>query len=327
MQYLYLDHRDLIDLTATRNQKVLDHLRQLSESEKVLVVLSLEHLFETWRGNDVGSRRKLANVADSLKPIWVLSRGYLHAEEARAALWQYLGVPTERYWPESRAQLTGGGLVTLSDGTKRYRISVFRHSIADTFKRNGDRMRTGRDELGAADFARMLELLEQLPDVPNALKALSEEAYPDATVRFRQEYSKDLPGMDLYVSWVLDRACEGIALDPLVRVDFLKTLDLHTCPSMYSMIHVKNQINREKIAKVDASEMADVVHVSALPYVDLFSADKRICDFIRRAKLGHGVFHRHHVRQMETCRTLAIAVKRIDETDESQSRDAVDASP
>lgn len=57
--------------------------------------------------------------------------------------------------------------------------------------------------------------------------------------------------------------------------------------------------------------MADATHLSALPYVDLFSADKRIGDFIRRAKLAPDVFPSGAVRQMETCRTLAISFNRI----------------
>lgn len=134
--YLYLDQRDLIDLSNGKNFAIWKKLDELLSSKKVRIVLSFMHIIETWKYANRTERWKVALFADSLYPVWIINRNFLFREEIRAALWEYLGVSAMPYWPSQRDdEELGSALVKYRDGSKQYRFCPFRRSIMETFQK------------------------------------------------------------------------------------------------------------------------------------------------------------------------------------------------
>src|SRR5260370_29690329 len=87
-----------------------------------------------------------------------------------------------------------------------------------------------------------------------------------------------------------------------------KVVEMRRCPALYTYVKVRQAIHKDAASHPDASEMEDVAHLAALPYVDAFSTDKRIADYIRMAGIVPDAFPACRVRSMRVFRLLAPAI-------------------
>jgi hypothetical protein len=70
-------------------------------------------------------------------------------------------------------------------------------------------------------------------------------------------------------------------------------------------LRIKDEINKDKAPKPYPSEMVDLMHVSAIPYVDAFSTDKRIWDYVSTCKIHKQIFPEGYTRLARSFKSLA----------------------
>jgi hypothetical protein len=300
--YLYLDQRDLIDCVGNRAIPVRRRLETLVQSGRVQVILSFAHVLENWKYRGSVGRSSLADYADSLKPWWILNRDYLFQEEARAAGYVRLGLPIRVSWtPSDEGQRMSG--VGEANGC----FCPFRRSLHEVFPQA--RYDTAHPSTGASlNFAGMVNAMDKIPEIPSGLLKL-DEAYASSQPDSR---SKRVPlaSHKQFVSYVFYEAFADVSDQAAQLFSRLgATLDdLRCCPAVDTYLRVRRAIHADAKARPDASEMEDVVHLVALPYVDAFSTDKRIADYIRRAKLFPSPYAPERVRGMSVFRHLTSAL-------------------
>jgi hypothetical protein len=312
--YLYLDQRDLIDLSNGKNFAIWKKLDELLSSKKVRIVLSFMHIIETWKYANRTERWKVALFADSLYPVWIINRNFLFREEIRAALWEYLGVSAMPYWPSQRDdEELGSALVKYRDGSKQYRFCPFRRSIMETFQKNREmnKQRTSGKSDFPKGFADMLEAIENNPKIPSMLGEIH-QAYPEFITSWRDRAKGPLPGKIDFLRYLASEAYATPALTSEILDDFLRWLDTEKCPSLYCYLRVKDEINKDKLSIPYPSEMVDIIHITALPYCDAFSTDKRIWDYIRRCRIEKKFFERGRTRTMCAFKLLTDAIEWIE---------------
>jgi len=317
--YLYLDQRDLIDLLNGKNPVIQKKLDELLSSKRVRVVLSFMHVIETWKYANRIERRKVAVFADSLSPLWIINRDYLFMEEIITALWEYLGVPVVCYWPyQGDDEVLKSELVECHDGSKQYRFCPFRRSIIETAQvyREMDKQKTSENSDLPKSFTDMLEAFENDPKIPSMLAEIH-QAYPEFTTSWRGRAKGPLPGKIDFLRYLVSEAYATPTLTNEILEDFLKWLDIKKCPSLYCYLRIKDEINKDKLSTPFPSEMVDIIHITALPYCDAFSTDKRIWDYIRRCGIEKNLFEMERTRKMCAFKTLPDAIKWVDSHNDS----------
>lgn len=318
--YLYLDQRDLIDLSDNRNPVIRKKLDELLSSKRVRIVLSFMHVIETWKYADRTERRKVALFADSLFPRWIINRDYLFREEIRAALWEYLGKPVIYYWPSQRDdEEFGSDLVEFRNSSKQYRFCPFRKSIIEAISEElckMNRQRTSEDSDLPRSFTDMLEAFENDPEIPSMLAEIH-QAYPEFVTLWRDRVKGLLPGKAKFLRYLASEACATPALTSEILDDFLSWLNIKKCPSLYCYLRIKDEINKDRLSTLYPSEMVDIIHITAFPYCDAFSTDKRIWDYIRRCGIKKIFFEMERTRKMCAFKTLPDAIEWIESYDDS----------
>lgn len=257
MHTLYIDTRDLINLFSSRDGSTSARILELVSSKRVQVGLSFAHILEIWKYADESRNLALAEYADSLCPVWIFDRSYLFQEEVRLAFFKSQGHPI-----------------------KENQLIPFRNSPLEVFGK-------GKDIHGYG-FKSFLQLLYSDNDLSKWLQMASKlhGEYPEWTNMTKENVSRDLPGKDRYLTSLTKKALKGIEDSDEEISNFAKKLTEEVCPSIFLYLSVKDAINRDKLLIPHESEMVDMVHLAALPYVDAFSTDKRIADLVRRTKLN-----------------------------------------
>ena len=162
----------------------------------------------------------------------------------------------------------------------------------------------------------MLEMIENNPDIPSMLVEIH-QSYPEFTTCWRGRAKGLLPGKIDFLRYLASEAYAIPALTREVLDDFLRWLDIKKCPSLYCYLRIKDEINKDKLSTSFASEMVDIIHITALPYCDAFSTDKRIWDYIRRCGIEKNIFEMKRTRKMCAFKTLSDAIEWIESYDDS----------
>ncbi len=278
----------------------------------VRVVLSFMHAIETWKHRDQGHRKEVAQFADTMQPLWLLNRNYLFEEEARAAISECCDATVDIVWlPEDPLGWIPPGDEHGSDqGT--YRFCPFRASPLEIFSQA--RGSTPKDRsYGALGMASLVETFDDAPDIPSALLQIH-QAYAESQPSARSE-TPLLKGGEDFAKYVFDRAWRDLSPNGREAVQQLAaSIDLRGCPALYTYLHIRPAIHKDAAARPAPSEMPDIVHVVAFPYVDAFSTDKRIVDYLRRSKVTSQDFRQDRIREMKPFRLLTLAVDWLEQT-------------
>ena len=299
VHYLYLDQRDLIDLATSRDLVMEKRLGALIQHGRAQVVLSFAHCIETWKYKDLGGRRAVAQYADSLRPWWCLTRQQLFLEEARLVIKAYLGQRVVHRWdlPISRG-------VTKSDCSERP-FRPFRISVAETFHRTSSAI-----ESSTSSFTDMLDILDEESHISTAV-VMIHDTHPDVQARRTSMPSANASQMVTYIFGEEARKL-GISAEQLTQ--FLSNFENHQTPALDVYVRLREMIHKDTSTKPSPSEFVDIVHAVVLPYVDAFSTDKRIWDYIRRARLSAAAYPPGCVRRMRAFRLLADAIDWLEST-------------
>jgi hypothetical protein len=239
------------------------------------------------------------------------------------ALLEYIGMPVIRYWPSREDdELLKSELIESHDGTKQYRFCPFRRSIIETSQvyRKIDKQELSQNSNLPKSFIDMLEAIENNPKIPSMLLGIH-QAYPEFTTYWRSKVKGLLPGkidfLRYLVSEVVSKTYAISTLTNEILEDFLKWLDIKKCPSFYCYLRIKDEINKDKLSKPLPSEMVDLIHITALPYYDAFSTDKRMWDYIRRCGIKKNLFETGYTREMRAFKTLPDAIKWLESHNDS----------
>lgn len=305
--YLYLDQRDLINLARGRDDTLKARLDQEIASGNVQIVLSLMHAIETWKYADPKAKLNLAAYADSLSPIWLLFRSALFREEMLRAFYLF----------------RGEGVVTLIDATRQhvnvsYPSSVGKHRVFTPFRKSVFETLSPNSVVSdpksyANSFAQILTFFDEDPLIVTNVKDLH-NCYPDWSVDSKTKIAADLPGKAKWLFGIARSALGLLKIEYDEIVSFVRDLDVAICPSICVYLRIKDAINRDKAPTPHPSEMVDIVHVSAIPYCDAFSTDKRIWDYVRRCKITKQLFPDGYARSAFPFKSLAGAMSFIGET-------------
>jgi hypothetical protein len=272
------------------------------------------HAIETWKHRDPSRRRDVAQFADTLHPLWLLNRSYLFEEEARAAVLESCGTMIDVAWsPDKRLGWAHSGREDApGGGGGTYRICPFRTSPLEIFPQaRGAGPKT--NDSRAFGLAALVETFDEAPEIPSSLLQIH-QAYADAQPSAGSA-TPSLQGAETFVAHVFARAWRDLSPSGREAVQQLATsIDLRRCPALYTYLQIRPAIHRDAAAKPAPSEMVDIVHVIALPYVDAFSTDKRIVDYLRRSKVGPRDFRGDRVRRMKPFRLLALALEWLEHT-------------
>jgi hypothetical protein len=299
--YLYLDQRDLIDCANSRDPGLCARLRYLVESRRVQIVLSFVHAIETWKYRGAAGRRAVAATVDALNPVWLLNRDYLFQEEARTVSYQHLGFSVPISW--SPVPL---GQQVATVGERNGSFCPYRSSVLQSFSQS---RRAGSDESpnSSLSFADVLDTMDQESTIAPMLEKLA-VGYAQSQPSSRSTRAP-ISGLDNFVSYVFYEAFADMSDDAAQFMSRLaKVVEMSRCPALYTYVKVRQSIHKDALSHPDASEMEDVAHLVALPYVDAFSTDKRIADYIRRAGIVPDAFPAGRVRSMRVFRLLAPAI-------------------
>jgi len=310
--YLYLDQRDLIDLSNNINPAIREKLEALLSSKRIRIILSFMHVIETWKYADRTGRRRVSHYADSLLPLWILSRDSLFKEEIKSALWKYLETKTTYNWPSREDENLITGLVKYNDGS--YQFSPFRNSIIETIGEKSYLIKNNKNsEISNLpnNFTEMLEAIENNPKIGTMLVEIHQE-YPEFVKFWRERAKKLLPGKSDLLRYLVSTCYEDLIIPNEIIDDFLRKFDMKNFPSLYCYLRIKDEINKDKLSTSYSSEMVDIFHITALPYCDAFSTDKRIWDYIRRCGLKQILFENGSTRKMHAFKLLPDAINFIE---------------
>lgn len=300
--YLYLDQRDLIDCAGNTTNTLRRRLENLIQNRCVQVILSFAHVLETWKYRGIAGRTNVAEYADSLKPWWILNRDFLFQEEARAVGYARLGFPIRVSWTPN-----DGGQPTSGVGEANGCFCPFRRSLHEVFPQA--RLDAVYPSTAASlNFAGMVNAIDKIPEIPSWLLRL-DDSYASSQPYLRSK-PVSLAAHKQFVSYVFYEAFADISDQAAQLFSRLgATLDdLGCCPALDTYLKVRRAIHADAKTQPDASEMEDVIHLVALPYVDAFSTDKRIADYIRRAKLFPPLYEPQRVKGMNVFRNLVSAL-------------------
>jgi hypothetical protein len=281
--YLYIDQRDLINLAEGRDDDAKAKLYEEISSGQVQIVLSLLHVIENWKYADIKAKENLAAYADSLSPIWLLSRSALFREEILRAFHLFCGEEVVTRL-DADCQQVG----------ELYPPSVVRHRIFTPFRKSALETLSPTSVVSDQNsyknsFIQMLTFCEENPRIVKMGTEIH-DCYPDWSTHFKTKVAGELPGKFEWLLGTAQSALGTLSLEDVKVEDFVHTLDVRTCPAICVYMRIKDAINKDKAPTPHPSEMVDIVHVSALPYSDAFSTDKRIWDYIRRSKINIHVF-------------------------------------
>jgi len=298
MFYIYLDQRDLINLAEGRDEALKIRLYQEIAASHIQIVLSLMHVVETWKYADTQAKQNLAAYADSISPIWLLFRSALFREEMLRAFFLFRGEKVATLIEESHTKVCA--CYPLSVGNHKT-FSPFRKSVMETLSPSSTvRLSEAYDN----SFAQMLTLFEKDPRIVKMVAEVH-DCYPDWSMDVKLKIIRELPGKS---KWLLENARSALRdldIKDATIEQFVKSLDITTCPSIYVYLRIKDAITKDKAPKPYPSEMVDIVHVSAIPYVDAFSTDKRIWDYVRRCKIYKQIFPEGYTRLARAFKSLA----------------------
>jgi len=317
--YLYLDQRDLINLAEGRDDDTKGKLYQGISSGHVQIVLSSMHVVETWKYADNKAKQYLAAYADSLSPIWLLSRSTLFREEILRAFHLFLG--------EEVVTCVAADSQEVDDiyppSVERHRIFLpFRKSALETLSPTSvvsDR------NLYNNSFMQMLTFFEENPRIVKMVTDIH-DCYPDWSTHFKTKVSGDLPGKTKWLLRTVQSALGTLNIENVKIENFVHMLDIRTCPAICVYLRIKDAINKDKAPIPHPSEMVDIAHASAIPYADAFSTDKRIWDYIRRTKINMHVFPEGYVRLSNTFKSLAGTMGCVDERHKTENNQLTTAS-
>lgn len=294
MKYVYLDHRDLIDLTKSRSSGLYEKIIELKSNGNISIILSFMHIIETYKYFDIVEQQKVAELADSLTPIWILKRDYLFTEEICSTFFQWIGIKVERLFDIDRQLSFNFGLIKNDSGDMVYLFSPYRKTAFATFGNytsDLDKAETPQT------YSQILNYLHSNSQIPNMLLQIH-DSYPDSISYWRNKIAKTLPGKDNFIKYVISKSLEKYNISAKVIDDYFEWLDIKLCPSLYCYFKVKDEINKDKKSVSHPSEMVDIMHLTALPYCDAFSTDKRIWDYIRRTTLFKNNFQDELTKSM-----------------------------
>jgi hypothetical protein len=302
--YLYLDQKDLINLSNDPQSNAAIKLRQLILSGSVIVVLAFIHVIETWKHKKYDARWKLARYADSLLPLWIANRSSLFNEEIISALCEYVGIPVIRNWCNHDNTNDFSGFVEEPVGIS-YVFSPIKKSIlsAGLDPKTALGINTTHTAESIKSFSDMLLCIERNPIIPEMLLKLH-ESYPELMSSVKNRYNKFNEKKEDNVDHLISRAVAQFSLNEEELRNFKNWLDLRRCPSLYCYLSVKTDITKDRLSISHPSEMVDLIHIISLPYCDVFSTDKRIHDYIRRSKIHNDLFETGSIRKMVAFKSL-----------------------
>lgn len=298
MFYIYLDQRDLINLAEGHDEALKIRLYQEIGARHIQIVLSLMHVVETWKYADTQAKQNLAAYADSISPVWLLFRSALFREEMLRAFILFRGENVAIRIEESHMKVSG--CYPLSVGNHKT-FSPFRKSVMETLSPSSTiRLSEASDN----SFAQLLTLFDKDPRIVKMFVEVH-DCYPDWSMEVKSKFIGELPGKSKWLFEIARSALRGLNIKEATIEQFVKSLDITTCPSIYVYLRIKDAINKDKAPKPYPSEMVDVMHVCALPYVDAFSTDKRIWDYIRRCNIHKQTFPEGYTRLVRAFKSLA----------------------
>jgi hypothetical protein len=277
---IYLDQAQLSNLAHGR-ELAKAKFEQLCSDCKLIPVFSMAHIYETSKHADKNTRQRIAIYADSLpKRRWILSRHVLVAEEGKRAFLTLHGFdcpPLDPLRDELKHVLYAGAQEPIE-------IILEDYGFLKTLKyiESEPELSQGFDEWKAfeASFPSAKGLLAAAVSARGSTNVLR-----DLDKRFREDMAEKIP----------DRFPDSNFVTPQHRRKFQDDGPWSTYdawPTTYLYIQVEKEITRDISARVDPSHLTDQVHLSALPYVDLFLCDGQTRDYIRRARVPDAVLKR-----------------------------------
>jgi hypothetical protein len=261
-------------------------------------VLSFAHCIETWKYKDLGGRQAVAQYADSLAPWWCLTRQQLFLEEARRIIAAYLGNPVLQCWtpPDSDS-------LSELDSSERP-FSPFRRSVAETFHRTSSLVSS------VPTFTDMLGVLDEESQISTTLVMLH-DTHPEVQARRDSIISTEATQM---IGYIFSKEASTLGISGNQLAELLNNLKTSQVPALDVYVRLREMIHKDIRTKPSPSEFVDIVHAVALPYVDVFSTDKRIWDYIRRVKVSPEKYPVGSVRQMRSFRLLGDALDWLEST-------------
>ena len=261
MLHFYLDQRDLIDFARSPATDLI-RVRHLVDTGRVQTVLSFAHALETWKYQEMSSRVEVSHIADELRPVWLLNRDYLFLEEARNAILEAQGITIEICWhPEEAPALARASTIRL-EGKGNHRFCPFRSSPLEAFLQSAnDKQATMPAGFG---MSRLIEAFDQMPEIPSALLDLH-QSYADQQP-YTRALGEPLEGTEPFIRFIFECAMCSLfgASDVRLSGATLSTL-VRRCPSLFTYVRLRESIHRDRSTNPDASEMVDLMHVTALP--------------------------------------------------------------
>ena len=302
MLRLYLDQRDLIDLAEGDPEDASDVLR-LVEDRRVQVVLSFNHILETWKYGNASGRDRVARLADSLRPSWILFRPELFQAEIAASFLKFVGHQVATEWLPSSVS---GYFKTEAANPRQHIFVPFRPSSFESHFPRADSLTAPKQS-----FRAYLTVLEEEHATASALVQLH-ETYSAQSPEWKTTLSAPGDQAALIQSY-FDLAWTGVPIPAAVRSQFLESADRRACPALSVYFEIRQAILKDRTAHSAPSEMVDVAHVVALPYCDAFSTDKRIWDYLRRCRISREMFSESQVGKMTPFKKLGHALTWIRE--------------
>ncbi len=241
----------------------------------------MAHLHETWKHAEKAVRDAIAAYADSLpNSVWILSRHVLTTKEVEHVFYEFLGYPKGPINPfrEKLKHVLYENMkepVEIVDGDYG-----FCKTLAEVESDSGLQ----------ANFAEWKMVDDSFPGAKAVSSgAVQIQGTQIVVAKIRAKYKEYI------LEKLPDRIPDGNIVAGQRKLDFIAKApweDFDAWPTTYLLLHVDEQIVRHKDAPVDPSQFVDLVHLGALPYVDLFLCDQRTKDYIRRAKVPNHVSSR-----------------------------------
>jgi hypothetical protein len=252
---LYLDQKDVSDLAkGTAQAEDSKRLLRLLPGGSATVVLSSAHVLETALCGNESLRRQMEEFVDArLRPrVWLRD----FQEIWRAEL--------SRCWVQDQEMSAGE---------------------VDAFEDNPFLVPAGNS---GSEFAVVVEDVvrsRSIQDVRNWKLGWPGLREMGRDVHRGQSMPDDVRRREM-LPFVPNVSPAGEDLSQATRADFIAKLDFARCPSIELQYQVSCIVNANHTASVQSSEPFDYMHVTAIPYCDCVTLDRRMCDIVKQTKLG-----------------------------------------
>ncbi len=282
MKTIYLDQshlsnlaRGVGDLTSARRFKELCTVGDVSP------VFSMVHVYETWNHPNLVTRNRIAAYADSLpNPKWILSRHILTEKEINKAFFKFHGSPQQPI-NVFRQKLKH---ILYENMKGAIEIVIRDYGFTETFAE------IAQDRSLQENFQEWKTIDASYPSVKLLLSgAVVRRGAADVIAELRTRYA----------SFIAEEIPTHLPNGEIASVSQKGAFVQHalveafqSCPTVHVMLRVDEEIARDISSRAEPSQFPDLIHLSALPYVDLFLCDNRIRDYVRRAKLPAAISNR-----------------------------------